>query len=253
MKMKKLVFMVLSISLLSACEFSFKSGNGNEVKEKKVCFLFCPKKHEKKEKKSSVNFNVEQELYGEFTPEQRDIYNAAVSANNMNDRETASTLIKQLAEQGVAQAQNDLGGIYLTEKNYQQAKHWLELSAHQNHPMAQNNLGILYMYGLGVTKDYAKAKEYFELAAKNGYAMGDGNLGVMYFQGMFGERDCQKAKYHLELAAEKYNPVAQNVLGAMYAHGICVRQDRGKGIAFLRQAAEQGNQDAQKNLKEMGL
>ncbi|MBQ9182154.1 MAG: sel1 repeat family protein [Neisseriaceae bacterium] len=253
MKIKKLLFVLLSVSLLSACEFSFKSGKGDEVKEKKVCFPFCPKKVEKKEKQSSVSFNVTQEIYGEFTPQQRDIYNAAVSANNMNDMQTAKILIKQLAEQGVAQAQNDLGGIYLMEKNYQQAKHWLELSAGQNHPMAQNNLGILYMNGLGVTKDYAKAKEYFELAAEKGYSMGHSNLGVMYFQGLFGERDCQKAKYHLELAVEKYNPVAQNLLGAMYAHGICVRQDRGKGIAFLRQAAEQGNQDAKKNLKEMGL
>ena len=253
MKIKKLLFVLLSISLLSACEFSVRDNRGTEIKEKKVCFPFCPKIFQKKENKSSVSFNVEQEIYGEFTPEQRDIYNAAISANNMNDIQTAHTLIKQLAKQGVAQAQNDLGGIYLMEKNYQQAKHWLELSARQNHPMAQNNLGILYMNGWGVTKDYAKAKEYFELAAEKGYVMGHSNLGVMYFQGLFGERDCQKAKYHLELAVEKYNPVAQNLLGAMYAHGICVRQDRGKGIAFLRQAAEQGNQVAKKNLKEMGL
>ena len=251
MKMKKLVFMVLSISLLSACEFSFKSGNGNEVKEKKVCFLFCPKKHEKKEERKAT-YGITDKVYGSFTLEQRDVYNAAKIAFNNKDLKTAGELLKKLAEQGVAQAQNDLGFSYARDGNYQQAKYWLELSAGQNHPMGLNGLGMLYMNGWGVEQNYTKGKEYFELSMLQNYAPAQTNMGILYLYAWGVEQDYAKAKEYFELALQQNDDNAKNSLGVMYLKGLGVPQDKEKAIAYFKEAAEQGNQFAIDNLKNLG-
>ena len=251
MKIKKMLFVLLSISLLSACEFSLKSGKDNEVKEKKVCFLFCPKKVEKKEERKAT-YHITDKVYGSFTPEQRDIYNAAILASKNNDRKTAYELLKKLAEQGVAQAQNDLGFSYTIDGNYQQAKYWLELSAGQNHPMGLNSLGVLYMNGWGVEQNYTKAKAYFELSMLQNYAPAQTNMGILYLYAWGVEQDYAKAKEYFELALQQNDDNAKNSLGVMYLKGLGVPQDKEKAIAYLKEAAQQGNQFAIDNLKKLG-
>ena len=45
---------------------------------------------------------------------------------------------------------------------------WYRLSAEQGDAEAQNNIGFMYNRGLGVLQDYLRAHMWFNLAASNG-------------------------------------------------------------------------------------
>ena len=48
---------------------------------------------------------------------------------------------------------------------------------------AQNNLGILYLYGSGTQQNYTEALKWFRKAVEQRNAAAEGNLGVMYENG----------------------------------------------------------------------
>jgi hypothetical protein len=57
------------------------------------------------------------------------------------------------------------------------------LAAEQGDAQAQNNLGMMYFEGWGVPKDDKEAIKWFRVAASQGYALAQGNLGLMYAKG----------------------------------------------------------------------
>ena len=75
-------------------------------------------------------------------------------------------ILMKKAEQGDAEAQNELGCSYFNEieieENYKKALGWFEKSAKQGNPFAQNNLGICYLNGKRVKENYNKARKLFE-------------------------------------------------------------------------------------------
>ena len=70
-----------------------------------------------------------------------------------------------LAEQGVAEAQYNLGLIYSRGKEVlkddKEAVRWYRLAAEQGFPEAQTNLGLMYGRGQGVEQDYAEAIKWY--------------------------------------------------------------------------------------------
>jgi hypothetical protein len=76
------------------------------------------------------------------------------------------------AEQGVAEAQYNLGCCYANGKGVTkddvEAVKWYRKAAEQNHAWAQSNLGALYGSGEGVAKDYMEAYKWRLLAAAQG-------------------------------------------------------------------------------------
>ena len=78
----------------------------------------------------------------------------------------------QAAEQGVAEAQNNLGNMYANGQgvcqDYAEAVQWYRNAAEQGHAQAQNNLGLMYANGQGVRQDYAEAVQWFLKAAEQG-------------------------------------------------------------------------------------
>ena len=52
--------------------------------------------------------------------------------------------------------------------------------ADQGNPIAQNDLGILYLDGKGVARDYVRAAQWFSASAAQGNSAGMYNLGLMY-------------------------------------------------------------------------
>ena len=68
---------------------------------------------------------------------------------------------KNLAEQGDASSQTNLGYCYATgqgvEQDYSQAVYWYKKAAEQGEVCAQNNLGLCYNKGQGVEQDYSQA------------------------------------------------------------------------------------------------
>jgi hypothetical protein len=88
-------------------------------------------------------------------------YQKGLDAANSGDFATALCEWKPLAEQGNADAQNNLGAMYLygvsVPQDYETAVKWLKRAAQQGNNGAQNNLGAMYGKGLGVKKNYVCA------------------------------------------------------------------------------------------------
>ena len=81
-------------------------------------------------------------------------------------------LCRQGADLGEANAQTDLGNLYLqgvgVPKDIVQARYWYELAAAQGQPNAQFVLGQIYWKGDGVTRSQAKAATFLKAAFKGG-------------------------------------------------------------------------------------
>ena len=98
--------------------------------------------------------------------------NQAVWVDDASDfRETL-----QLAEQGDAEAQNNLGAMYYTgqgvRQDYAEAARWYRKAAEQGDVQAQYNLGLMYYNGQGVRQDLHLSKEWFGKACDGGFQEG---------------------------------------------------------------------------------
>ena len=68
-------------------------------------------------------------------------------------------------------------------KDEAEAVRWYRLAAEQGLAEAQFNLGFMYANGEGVLKDEAEAVRWYRLAAEQGDAHAQFNLGLMYDKG----------------------------------------------------------------------
>ena len=86
---------------------------------------------------------------------------------------TALTLLRPLADQGNANAQNALGVMFVNgegvAQDYAEAHKWYQRAANQGYAKAQGNLGVMYFNGEGVAQDYIEAYKWFDLAGRGGF------------------------------------------------------------------------------------
>ena len=111
----------------------------------------------------------------------------AIVAYRRGEYATAFQLLRPLAEQGSARAQNTLGAMYAlgqgVTKDALEAARWYRLAADQGYAVAQNNLGVAYMEGRGLPRNDAEAAKWYHKAADQGLAQAQNDLGVMYYNG----------------------------------------------------------------------
>ncbi len=78
-----------------------------------------------------------------------------------------------MTEQGLAQAQFNLGGMYVSglgvSQDYKEALNWWHKAAEQGLAEAQNNIGFMYQNGKGVQRDYKEAYAWFDISVAQGY------------------------------------------------------------------------------------
>jgi hypothetical protein len=84
------------------------------------------------------------------------------------------------------------------------AKEWRPL-ADAGDPVAQFNLGLLYVDGHGVPQSDAEAVNWFRRAAEQDYTPAQHNLGAMYGTGQGVKRDYVQAYKWLNICAAKGN------------------------------------------------
>src|ERR1700734_715276 len=84
------------------------------------------------------------------------------------------------------------------------AKEWRPM-AEAGDPIAQFNLGLLYLDGHGVPQSSVEAANWFRRAAEQDYAQAQHNLGAMYGSGQGVKRDYVQAYKWLNLCAAKGN------------------------------------------------
>lgn len=153
--------------------------------------------------------------------------------------------IQTEAQQGVAQAQLELGKEYsqgfcfrqdgeITEQNLVEAAQWLQKAADQGLVEAKYRLGR-------VTRDDKKSFELIKEAAEQGSAEAQYWIGSSYERGFHGiSKNELLASMWYEKAARQDHVQAMSSLGYMYLKGIGVTADRTKAIQWYRQAAAAG-------------
>jgi len=103
-----------------------------------------------------------------------DPFGDSITAYDRGDYATAVRLLRPLAEQGDAQAQNALGAMYYNGKgvteDFKEAVRWYRLAAAQGYASAQLNLGAMYYEGKGVAEDFIRAYMWLSIAAAKGNA-----------------------------------------------------------------------------------
>jgi TPR repeat protein len=97
----------------------------------------------------------------------------AIAAYDRHEYGTALQLMRPLAEQGDADAQNGLGALYYhgygVTQDFKEAIKWYRLAAAQGNLNAQVNLGSMYYEGEGVAEDLAHSHMWLSIAAERGY------------------------------------------------------------------------------------
>jgi TPR repeat protein len=103
---------------------------------------------------------------------------AGLDAYQKGDYVTAIKEWRPLADQGVAEAQFNVGLMYVDGQgvpmDFAQAVSWFEKAAEQDYGKAQLNLGAMYGVGKGVKRDYVQAYKWLNICA----AKGDGKCAA---------------------------------------------------------------------------
>ena len=98
-------------------------------------------------------------------------------------RERVRKLLENLLEEDVDAVKNPLKfkkGCAFTRFVDKKAAESFKRSAEQGHKGAQNMLGLMYLYGRGVSKDYNEAEKWFKEAIRNGDDLAKCFLGFLY-------------------------------------------------------------------------
>ena len=138
--------------------------------------------------------------------------------------DTAETeRLRKSAEQGNALAQNNLGVMYAEGRgvshDYSEAVKWLRRSAEQVNPAGEANFGMMYQNGRGVDRNYAEALGWYRKSAGQGDAVGLVRLGWMYRDGLEVPKDDAAAFKLFKQAAGQGLATAQDLTGYAYFFG----------------------------------
>ena len=185
--------------------------------------------------------------------------------------------------------EKSLGDCFMRKEAYDEALKWYLQSASHGFASAQNSLGQMYQYGIGVNRDIAEAIKWYHKAADQNNAAALFNLGYIYdFDALehpndgvaqdveeamkwylrsaqLGLKEAQANLAYLYEMKEQYSEafewygkaadqgsaLAQNQLGNFYYSGIVVQKDLDKAIEWWEKAARQGYEPAQNNLKQL--
>jgi TPR repeat protein len=145
---------------------------------------------------------------------------AIVGSPILSDQE-----LRQKAEGGDKAAQRELARSIASGGNYNEAAKWYRKAAEQGDALAQHDLAVLYVHGLGVTQDFAEAIVWFALAAAQGDVDSQYSLGLRYLKGEHVTQDYAEAAKYFSMAAEQGNADAMLSYGRRFAAGEGVAQD----------------------------
>jgi TPR repeat protein len=142
---------------------------------------------------------------GVWVPVQAQTFEQSLAAYARKDYRTAFAGYKKLAEQGHADAQYILGGLYADGRggvpnDDQQAVVWYRKSAEQGFTMAQYDLGEMYNKGRGVPKDEELAYFWWLLSSAQGHDAAVKNRDIV------GQRLTPQQRANAQAAARVWKP-----------------------------------------------
>ena len=157
-----------------------------------------------------------------------------------------------------ANAQLIMGHLYLNspdESNIEKGFKLIKKAAKQKHPVALENLGVLYKYGRGSKLNYNKARRTFKKAAKLGNHKATYSLGYLYLKGLGNTK--QDYKKAIEWFEKSEYPMAKYWLGVCYLKGYGVTKDIAKANDLLKTNFEEqittqsGNLEVETNIENV--
>ena len=121
-------------------------------------------------------------------------YEAGKAAYERGEYELAMRELLPAAKTGNPSAQFLVGYMYDegqgVRRKTEEAIHWLQKAAEQNHARAELQIGLIYMFhgdlGPGIPPNFAEAARWFRRAAKHGDVDALLNLGFLYSGALFG-------------------------------------------------------------------
>lgn len=147
------------------------------------------------------------------------------------------------AYQGDAIAQYNLASYsYEVKRDYAKAYEWFLKAANQGIAQAQYNLGVMYSNNEGVPQDYAKAYEWYQKAANQGFSDAQDMLDINYVNSERVNLNDPKTYKRFLKAANQGDAKAQFILGVMYTHGKGVPQDYAKAHEWYQKACDNGSE-----------
>lgn len=160
------------------------------------------------------------------------------------------------AAQGVAEAQLELGRIYLqgdgVARDAARAVHWIRRAADQGLADAQVRMGWLHDEGIGLPADAMQAAAWYRRAAEQGDAWGRNNLAAMHLVGNGVAADLPQALRLFHQAAGQGLAAAQFNLGRLRTHDLPGQpRDTAAARHWLGLAAAQGHGAAQELLRQL--
>ena len=179
-------------------------------------------------------------------------FEVGLKAYESGDYATAIKEFQPLADQGVRNAQYNLGLIFAkgqgVKQDYTEAAKWYRKAAEQGVVEAEYNLGMLYSAGNGVPKDPAEAMKWFIQAAEKGDVQAANSIGTFYDEGEGAFKNKAEAAKWYRKAADQGVANAQFNLGVMYDTGQGVPVNYNEAVKWYQKAAEQNNEGALCNL-----
>lgn len=179
------------------------------------------------------------------------------AASDTNAQSAAIATMEKMVDAGDAEAAFRLGRYYhleSAEPNYTLALKYYEIAFNEHHAWATNNLGLMYLDGLGVTRDDRKAHEYFQTASRQHNPWSYVNLADMSFWGRGGPADANEGIAWLEEGRQSGCTLCLIEEAAIYhsgAHGI--NADRDKAVWLLNKAAALGDSQAKLIVAELHI
>jgi len=148
------------------------------------------------------------------------------------------------ANTGLPVAQNEIGLLYVSGNmglsDPTAAVAWFTAAAKAGHAAAQNNLGTLYERGMGVPVDYNNAGQLYSLAANQGHAAATTGLARLHAAGHGTDLNLAKAWALASLAIERGDDEAKTLLGDLTSKMSGDQLIQGKKeLETLKKPAEQ--------------
>ena len=133
------------------------------------------------------------------------------------------------------------------------ARYWYGKAAEQGIAEAQNNLANLYSDGLGGEVDVDNALYWYEKSSKAGDIVASANLGWQLVKGKGVKHDFRRAAALLKeyLAENPYSAQHHYLLAECYEHGAGGRASRRLAYEHYREAADFGFPTARKALRRL--
>jgi TPR repeat protein len=171
-------------------------------------------------------------------------FEAGLSALDRAHYATAMRAWLKLANEGAAEAQNNVGHLYEqgfgVSQNYTEAMNWYRQAADQGLAEAQHNMGMLYYHGYGVAENQRTAAKWFKRAALQELVDSESMLGLAYHEGKGVELNYQLAKHWFKKGALKAYGNAQFMYAFMLQAGAAEKSKPFEALAWSEVARLNG-------------